>query len=103
MINIILNKDNINKKKYIYFSAIKYEVLKYIVSYIVKYDFSPTYLDVARKFNFSRARAGSIIRDLFRIRLINKGYSAHRNIRMTNEQINNVSNLKYNREYEIND
>jgi len=88
-----------DKKKYIYLSEIKYEVLKYIVSYILKYNFSPTYLDIARKFNFTRARAGNIIRDLFRVKLINKGYSAHRNIRMTDEQIKAVSNLKYNKEY----
>ena len=34
---------------------------------------------------------------------ISKGYSAHRNIRMTEDQIKVIPNLKYNKEYEIND
>ena len=54
-------------------------------------------------FRYSRARAAAVIKELYLIGLISKGYSAHRNIRMTKEQIKAVPNLKYNKEYEIND
>tara|TARA_B110000003_G_C16504565_1_gene478739 strand:- start:502 stop:783 length:282 start_codon:yes stop_codon:yes gene_type:complete len=92
-----------DQKNYIYLSTIKYEVLKFITSFIEVNKFSPTYLDIARKFRFSRARAGKIVRELFLIGLITKGYSAHRNIRMTEDQMKIVPNLNYNKEYKIND
>ena len=49
-----------DRKNYIYLSSIKYDVLKFITSFIEVNKFSPTYLDIARKFRFSRARAGNI-------------------------------------------
>ena len=90
-----------DRKNYIYLSSIKYDVLKFITSFIEDNKFSPTYLDIARKFRFSRARAGKVVRELFLIGLITKGYSAHRNIRMTKEQIKAVPNLRYNKEFKM--
>ena len=92
-----------DKTKYIYLSQAKYNVLKFITSFIRQYKYSPTHKDAAMNFRYSRARAAAVIGELYLIGLISKGYSAHRNIRMTKEQIKAVPNLKYNKEYEIND
>lgn len=94
-------EEMINNEKYLYFSSIKYEVLKYISLYIYKKKYSPTYLDIAKRFHFSPARAGKIIKELFLLGLISKGYSAHRKIRMNDNQLTAVDNLAYNKEYPI--
>ena len=49
--------------------------------------------------NFSRARAGKICSELYKMGLINKGGSSHRKIRMNPTQLKQVSSLKINREY----
>ena len=92
-----------DKTKYIYLSEAKYNVLKVITSFIQQQNYSPTNKEVAMNFRYSKARAAAVIKELYLIGLISKGYSAHRNIRMTKEQIKAVPNLKYNKEYEIND
>ena len=84
----------------IYFSEIKYKVLKFIKNVIEEYDYSPTYLEVGKHFNFSRSRAAIICKDLYRMGLINKGESNHRKIRMTQMQLNSVNSLKFNREFQ---
>ena len=92
-----------DKTKYIYFSSAKYEVLKVIASFIQQRKYSPTYIEIAVCFRYSRARAGAVVADLYKMGFISKGYSAHRNIRMDQDQLNAVSNIKYNKEYKIND
>ena len=90
---------NNNSNGQIYLSHIKYRVLKYISSFMDKHGYSPTFLEIGKKFHFSRARAGKIIAELYMLRLISKGKSAHRKIRMDAEQISQIKDLKYNREY----
>ena len=63
---------------HIYLSKIKYDVLK---------------------FKFSRARAGAIVAELFKLNLISKGGSAHRKIRLTDTQTDSIPTLLYNKEY----
>ena len=84
----------------IYFSEKEYKVLSFIRDFIKKYDYSPTLLEVGKHFGYSRARAGAIIRDLYKMGLIYKGESNHRKIRMTSSQINSVKDLKFNREFQ---
>lgn len=86
---------------YIYFSSIKYGVLKYIASFINHYEYSPTYLEIGKHFHFSRARAGKIVSELLKLNFISKSRSAHRNIKMSAKQINMAPKLKYNREYKM--
>mgnify|MGYP001221837980 FL=1 len=86
---------------YIYFSSIKYGVLKYIASFINHHEYSPTYLEIGKHFNFSRARAGKIVSELLKLNFISKSKSTHRNIKMSARQINMVPKLKYNKEYKM--
>jgi|TARA_R100000049_G_C1948636_1_gene94971 RIO-like serine/threonine protein kinase len=90
---------NNNSNGQIYLSHIKYRVLKYISSFMDKHEYSPTFLEIGKKFHFSRARAGVIVAELYALHLISKGKSAHRKIRMDAEQISQIKDLKYNREY----
>ena len=89
------------KIKYIYLSETKYNVLKFITSFIRQYKYSPTHKDAAMNFRYSRARAAAVFGELYLIGLISKGSSAHRNIRMTKEQIKAVPNLRYNKEFKM--
>ena len=66
----MINKTNGNGK-YIYFSQIKSDVLKYIGKYIKEKSYSPTQIEIAKKFRFSRSRAGKISR------AFNKEYPVH--------------------------
>tara|TARA_Y100001973_G_C5147844_1_gene306396 strand:+ start:729 stop:1016 length:288 start_codon:yes stop_codon:yes gene_type:complete len=84
----------------IYFSEKKFKVLKFIKDFIEKYNYSPTLFEIANQFGYSRARAGVIVRDLYKMGLIYKGESNHRKIRMTANQISSVKNLKFNREFQ---
>ena len=59
--------------------------------------------EVARKFRFSRARAGKIVSELFLMGFITKGKSAHRNIRIEEYQQILIGNLQFNREYPVKD
>ena len=47
------------KIKYIYLSEAKYNVLKFITSFIRQYKYSPTHKDAAMNFRYSRARAAA--------------------------------------------
>ena len=85
--------------KNIYLSKIKYDVLKYISTFIKQHRYSPTYKEIAVKFKFSRARAGAIVAELFKLNLISKGGSAHRKIRLTDTQTDSIPTLLYNKEY----
>ena len=82
-----------------YLSKIKYDVLKYISTFIKQHRYSPTYKEIAVKFKFSRARAGAIVAELFKLNLISKGGSAHRKIRLTDTQTDSIPTLLYNKEY----
>ena len=48
------------KIKYIYLSEAKYNVLKFITSFIRQYKYSPTHKDAAMNFRYSRARAAAL-------------------------------------------
>jgi len=85
----------------IYFSQVKHKVLDFIRKYIEQHDYSPTFLEIGNHFNFSRARAGKICSELYKMGLINKGGSSHRKIRMNPTQLKQVGSLKINREYSI--
>jgi len=88
-----------NGNGHIYLSQIKLDVLKYIKYFIQQYDYSPTYKEIGHKFKFSRARAGAIIAELFKLNLISKGEQAHRNIELSDNQISKISMLKVNKSY----
>ncbi len=83
----------------IYFSSVKFKVLAFIKKFIDEHDYSPTFLEIGNHFNFSRARAGKICSELYKMGLINKGGSSHRKIRMNPTQLKQVKSLKINREY----
>ena len=103
MLNITFNQESNNKEKYIYLSKIKFDVLKYILAFSLDKHYSPTFTEVARKFRFSRARAGKIVSELFLMGFITKGKSAHRNIRIEEYQQILIGNLQFNREYPVKD
>nr|BAR19027.1 LexA family transcriptional repressor [uncultured Mediterranean phage uvMED] len=86
-------------KDYIYLSEIKWKVLQYINNFTQEKKFSPTYKEIAESHNFSRARAGAICGELFKLGLISKGKSAHRKIRLSRKQINLIPTLHFNKEY----
>ena len=92
-----------NKKEYIYLSKVKFNVLSYIKEFIKDNEYSPTLAEIAKKLGFTRARAGVIVMDLFKLGVITKGKSSHRKIRMSNKQIALTLNLQYNREYKLNE
>ena len=92
-----------DKTKFIYFSSVKYDVLRFIKAFIKERKYSPTHKEIGMNFNYSRARAAVVVTDLYKMGFISKGYSAHRNIRMDQDQLNAVANIKYNKEYKIND
>jgi len=54
---------------------------------------------VGSKFRFSRARAGAIISELYKLNLINKNNQAHRNIELTDKQLEKIPMLKVNKSY----
>jgi len=85
----------------IYFSSVKFKVLDFIKRFINEHDYSPTFLEIGLSQNFSRARAGKICSELYRMGLINKGGSSHRKIRMNPTQLKQVKGLKINREYSV--
>ena len=58
------------KNGHIYLSQIKLDVLKFIKYFIHHNDYAPTYKEVGSKFRFSRARAGAIIAELYKLNLI---------------------------------
>ncbi len=89
--------------KYIYFSQIKSDVLKYIGKYIKEKSYSPTQIEIAKKFRFSRSRAGKILQELRALGFIDFGNSAHRKIRLNSNQLDSVSSRKFNKEYPIHD
>ena len=93
---IIRNK---NGNGHIYLSQIKLDVLKFIKHFINHNDYSPTYKEISEKFKFSRARAGAIIAELFKLNLIDKNKQAHRNIELTNKQLEKIPLLKVNKSY----
>ena len=84
---------------HIYLSAIKLDVLKFIKKFIDQNEYSPTYLEIAKKFSFSRARAGAIIAELYKMNLITKINQAHRNIELTQNQLEKIPSLKVNKSY----
>ena len=83
------------KNGHIYLSAIKLDVLKFIK----EHEYSPTYLEIGRKFKFSRARAGAIISELYKLNLISKSNQAQRNIELSDDQLEKISMLKVNKSY----
>ena len=91
------------KNENIYLSKIKYDVLNFISNFIKENNFSPTFVEVGKKFKFSRARAGKIIAELYELGFISKGESSHRKIRMDTEQLVSIEHLNFNREYSVKD
>lgn len=91
--------ENNTDNGHIYLSKIKYDCLDFISTFIKQYKYSPTYKEIAEKFGFSRARAGAICAELFKLDLISKGLAAHRKIRLSKKQISQIPNLSFNREY----
>lgn len=89
--------------KYIYFSQIKSDVLKYIGKYIKEKSYSPTQIEIAKKFRFSRSRAGKILQELKALGFIDFGQSAHRKIRLNSNQLEHISSRQFNKEYPIHD
>ena len=87
------------EKKYLYLSEIKWKVLQYINTFNKEKTYSPTYKEIATAHNFSRARAGAICSELFKLGFISKGKSAHRKIRLSRKQMNTIPTLHFNKEY----
>ena len=90
---------NMSSNGHIYLSKIKYDCLDFISNFIKQNKFSPTYKEIGEHFSFSRARAGAICAELFKLGLISKGKAAHRKIRMTEKQTLQIPNLNFNKEY----
>jgi|LUML01.1.fsa_nt_gb SOS-response transcriptional repressor LexA len=97
---MINGNGQINENK-IFFTKIKLKVLKFINQYIKKYNYSPTCLEVGRAMNFSRARAGKILGELYELGFINKGTESHRKMTLTLEQKKLIKKLKINKDYNI--
>ena len=92
-------RTNMNNNGHIYLSKIKYDCLTFISNFIKQNKFSPTYKEIGEHFSFSRARAGAICAELFKLGLISKGKAAHRKIRMTDKQSTQIPTLNFNKEY----
>ena len=88
-----------NGNGHIYLSQIKLDVLKFIKYFIHHNDYAPTYKEIGSKFRFSRPRAGAIIAELYKLGLISKNNQAHRNIELTDKQLEKISMLKVNKSY----
>ena len=86
-------------KNYIFLSRIKFDVLDFIKNYIKHYQYPPTYKEIGEKFKFTKARAGAIIAELYKLKLINKNNQTQRNIELTNKQLKQISHLKINKNY----
>ena len=101
MLDNTFNQQDKPTEQYIYLSKIKLDVLKYILAFTLDKHYSPTFAEIARKFKFSRARAGKIVSELFKMDFIIKGKSAHRKIRFEENQVQLIENLHFNREYPV--
>ena len=84
---------------HIFLSRVKLDVLTYIKNFIDHYDYSPTYKEIGSKFKFSAARAGAIIAELYKLKLIDKNNQAHRNIELNQKQLEKIPYLKVNKNY----
>ena len=87
----------------IYFSKVKYDVVVYIKNFYMLNHYTPTLLEIGKQFNFTRARAGKIVSELYKLGFITKGKSTHRRIRLDEDQISLISNVNFNREYPVKD
>ena len=96
-----MKKTTEEKQQYIYFSEIKYKVLKFISSFVKQKEYSPTFAEVAKKFKFSRARAGKTVGELHSLGFIYKGKASHRKIRMNEYHSFSIPSMKFNREYPV--
>lgn len=83
----------------IFLSSIKLNVLIFIRNFIQENDYSPTYLEIGKHFKFSRARAGAIISELYKLGLISKIKQSTRNIEINKNQLEKISKLKVNKTY----
>jgi|TARA_X000001388_G_scaffold7963_1_gene4880 SOS-response transcriptional repressor LexA len=83
----------------IFLSSIKLNVLIFIRNFIQENDYSPTYLEIGKQFKFSRARAGAIISELYKLGLISKIKQSTRNIEINKNQLEKISRLKVNKTY----
>tara|TARA_A100000171_G_scaffold23067_1_gene21455 strand:- start:886 stop:1197 length:312 start_codon:yes stop_codon:yes gene_type:complete len=88
-----------NGNGHVYLSQIKLDVLNFIKNFIENYSYAPTYKEIGTKFNFSRARAGALIAEFYKLGFISKGNQAHRNIELNKDQLKIISKLKVNKTY----
>jgi|3_EtaG_2_1085321.scaffolds.fasta_scaffold47792_4 DNA-binding MarR family transcriptional regulator len=86
---------------FIYFSKIKYNVVVYIINFYTLNQYTPTLFEIGQQFNFSRARAGKIVADLYKLGFITKGRSPQRRIRIGEDQISLINTINFNREYPV--
>ena len=86
---------------FIYFSKIKYDVVVYIMNFYTLNRYTPTLLEIGKQFNFTRARAGKIVSELYKLGFITKGKSSHRRIRLDEDQISLINTVNFNREYPV--
>ena len=101
MLDNTFNQEDKPTEQYIYLSKIKFDVLRHILAFSLDKHYSPTFVEVARRFRFSRARAGKIVSELFKMGFITKGKSAHRNIRIDGYQRKVIEQLRFNCEYPV--
>ena len=85
----------------IYFSKVKYDVVVYIMNFYILNHYTPTLLEIGKQFNFTRARAGKIVSELYKLGFITKGKSTHRRIRLDEDQISLINTINFNREYPV--
>lgn len=88
---------------FIYFSKVKYDVAKYIVHFYTLNQYTPTLFEIGQQFNFTKARAGKIVAELYKLGFITKGRSPHRRIRIDEDQISLINTINFNREYPVKD
>ena len=92
--------------KYIYFSLIKKQVLDFIIDFIRKNDFAPTYAEIANNVKsnssnqtISRTRANHIVEDLIRLGLIKKSTKQSHRKREVVETNVNMKSIQINKGY----
>ena len=94
-------------KEYIYYSPIKKTVLEFIVKFIDKHKYSPTYLEIAKgvksvtsEKNITKARAARICKDLVDLGLLQKSNTqSHRKVIIDSAIIAKVDSIQLNKGY----
>ena len=93
-----------NGKDYIFLSKVKADVLSYIADFVRDNKYSPTLIEIGKRFGFTRSRSNAIVNDLARANLLTKDLRyPQRKIKLNHQQLLKISSLKVNEIYPINE